>query len=78
VGGLGGVYICDTKLLIDLGGFNEKYTGWGGEDGDMLGRIWYSEIHHKFRPTNHFAPYHLPHYYDWGNPLYSQRFQDKN
>ena len=78
VGGLGGVYICDTKLLIDLGGFDEKYTGWGGEDGDMLGRIWYSEIPHKFRPTKNFAPYHLPHYYDWGNPLYSQRFKDKN
>ena len=36
-GGLGGVYICDTALLLDLGGFDEKYKGWGGEDGDMLG-----------------------------------------
>lgn len=75
VGGLGGVYICDTNLLIELGGFDEKFVGWGGEDGDMLGRIWYSEIPHKFKPTNNFAPFHLPHYSDWGNPKYSQRFE---
>lgn len=75
VGGLGGVYICDTNLLIELGGFDEKFVGWGGEDGDMLGRIWYSEIPHKFKPTNNFAPFHLPHYSDWGNPRYSQRFE---
>jgi predicted glycosyltransferase involved in capsule biosynthesis len=73
-GGLGGVYICDTNLLVSLGGFDEKYTGWGGEDGDMLGRISYSSIPHKIIPTKNFAPYHLPHFSDWGNVLYSQRF----
>lgn len=75
LGGLGGVYISDTKLLIDLGGFDEKYIGWGGEDGDMLGRIWASEITHRIIPTKNFAPYHLPHYYDWSNKNYSQRFE---
>lgn len=74
LGGLGGVYICDTNLLINLGGFDEKYIGWGGEDGDMLGRIWVSKIPHTFRPTRNFAPFHLPHFSDWGNRLYSERF----
>jgi predicted glycosyltransferase involved in capsule biosynthesis len=73
-GGLGGVYISDTQLLISLGGFDEKYVGWGGEDGDMMGRIYYSEIKHKIKPTNNFAPFHLPHFSDWGNKDYSQRF----
>lgn len=74
IGGLGGVYICDTNLLLSLNGFNEKYTGWGGEDGDMLSRIMYSSIPHSIKPVRHFAPYHLPHFSDWGNSLYSQRF----
>lgn len=73
-GGLGGVYICDTNLLLSLGGFDEKYKGWGGEDGDMLGRIMYSSILHSIKPIRNFAPYHLPHFSDWGNELYSQRF----
>lgn len=77
IGGLGGVYLCDTNLLIDLGGFDESYVGWGAEDGDMLGRIWSSSIQHEFKPTRDFAPFHLPHFTDWGNPLYSQRFEDK-
>lgn len=77
LGGLGGVYICDTNLLIKLGGFNEKYVGWGGEDGDMLDRIWSSQIPHAFKPVRNFAPFHLPHFSDWGNKLYNQRFENE-
>ena len=77
IGGLGGVYICDTNLLIDLGGFNEKYVGWGGEDGDMLDKIWYTSIPHSLKPVRHFSPYHLPHFSDWGNKLYNQRFENE-
>lgn len=77
VGGLGGVYLCDINLLIDLGGFDEKYIGWGGEDGDMLSRIWSSTIHHKFKPVRNFAPFHLPHYSDWGNKFYNERFNNE-
>jgi predicted glycosyltransferase involved in capsule biosynthesis len=76
IGGLGGVYISDTQLLISLGGFDEKYVGWGAEDGDMLDRIYRSEIIHKIKPTNNFAPFHLPHFSDWGNVNYSQRFTE--
>jgi predicted glycosyltransferase involved in capsule biosynthesis len=78
IGGLGGVYLCDTNLLTSLGGFDEKYEGWGGEDGDMLSRIWSSSISHKFKPTKHFAPFHLPHFSDWGNIKYSKRFSNED
>ena len=73
-GGLGGVYISDTKLLISLGGFDEKYVGWGAEDGDMMDRIYNSKIFHRIKPTNSFAPFHLPHFSDWGNEKYYKRF----
>ena len=75
-GGLGGVYLSDTELLLSLGGFDEKYEGWGGEDGDMMGRIYYTDIPHSIKPTNTFAPFHLPHFSDWSNKHYSQRFND--
>jgi predicted glycosyltransferase involved in capsule biosynthesis len=76
VGGLGGVYLSDTNLLLSLGGFDEKYVGWGAEDGDMMGRVYYSEIPHKIKPTNNFAPFHLPHFSDWGNENYTKRFEE--
>ena len=75
-GGLGGVYISDTQLLISLGGFDEKYVGWGAEDGDMMDRIYSSKIPHKIKPTNSFAPFHLPHFSDWGNEKYYKRFNE--
>lgn len=76
LGGLGGVYICDTKLLLELGGFDEKYEGWGGEDGEMMDRIWNTHLHHRFKPTKNFAPFHLPHLSDWNNINYSKRFKN--
>jgi predicted glycosyltransferase involved in capsule biosynthesis len=77
IGGLGGVYICDTNLLIELGGFDESYVGWGGEDGDMLSRIWSTTIPHQFKPIRNFSPFHLPHFSDWGNKLYNERFNNE-
>jgi predicted glycosyltransferase involved in capsule biosynthesis len=77
IGGLGGVYICDTNLLIELGGFDETYVGWGGEDGEMLSRIWSTTIPHQFKPIRNFAPFHLPHFSDWGNKLYNERFNNE-
>lgn len=76
-GGLGGVYICYTKLLIQLGGFNEKYVGWGGEDGDMLDRIMTAGFTNHVLPTHDFAPFHLPHLYDFNNIKYKQRFENE-
>jgi len=76
VGGLGGVYICDTYLLLDIGGFNEKYVGWGGEDGDMMDRIFSYNGVKKIKPTSNFAAFHLPHFSDYNSKLYSQRFEE--
>lgn len=76
MGSLGGVYISHSKLLLDLGGFDEKYKGWGGEDGDMMGRILSSQITHKIKSIRNFSPFHLPHFSDWGNINYSKRFVD--
>lgn len=76
IGGLGGVYICYTKILLDLNGFDESYVGWGGEDGEMLGRIWGAGFVNKIKPTKNFAPFHLPHYYDYNNINYTKRFID--
>lgn len=72
IGGLGGVFIADAKMLIDFGGFDEKYKGWGGEDGEFLGRIYNAKK--KIIPNRIFSPYHLPHFADYNNPLYSNRF----
>ena len=75
-GSLGGVYICYTKTLLELGGFDEKYIGWGGEDGDMLNRICTSNLYYNIKPIKNFSPYHLPHFSDWGNIKYNKRFNE--
>jgi len=71
MGGLGGVYLIDTKLLTTLGGFDENYVNWGAEDGEMLGRIMYSGLEHRIVPTKNFSPFHLPHFVDMSNPYYN-------
>lgn len=48
----------------------------GGEDGDMMGRIWKNGFSNKIKPIRNFAPFHLPHYSDWGNINYNKRFLD--
>jgi hypothetical protein len=73
-GGLGGVYICDMELLNENGGFNEEIVGWGSEDGDMLSRIFNSNKPFEILPQRLFAPFHLPHFTDWGNEKYSKRY----
>lgn len=72
IGGLGGVYICDTDLLNNLGGFDTKFETWGGEDGDMMDRIMSSNIKHNIIPIRNFFPFHLPHFIDWGNKNYNK------
>ena len=74
-GGLGGVFICDIDLILGNGGFDEKYVGWGGEDGDMLDRIINSKKLNRLTPTRDFAPYHLPHFVDLNNEKYNKRFK---
>jgi predicted glycosyltransferase involved in capsule biosynthesis len=75
-GNLGGVYLCDIKLILENGGFDENFIGWGGEDGDMVSRIYSSGMKFNHKSVNNFAPFHLPHFYDWGSEKYNKRFKN--
>ena len=69
LGGLGGIYICDMELLKEIEFFDENFTRWGGEDGDLLNKIYYLN-NTRIIPVREFAPFHLPHFSDWNNPNY--------
>ena len=69
-GGLGGIYICDIKLITENGGFNENYIGWGGEDGEMMDKIYYSKNKKEIIPHRDFVPFHLSHHQSWNNVNY--------
>lgn len=75
-GSLGGVYLCDINLLLENGGFNENYIGWGGEDGEMMDRIYTSSKGFEHISINYFSPFHLPHFRDISNNKYYKRFKD--
>ena len=72
IGGLGGVYICETDLLRNLGGFDPTFETWGGEDGEMMDRILTSDMVKNVIPIRNFFPFHLPHFIDWGNKNYNK------
>lgn len=76
IGGLGGLYIAPVKLLLSVGGYDEKFKGWGGEDNDLLTRLLNQKklSIKNTKPIKLFAPYHLNHLRDHSNPLYSKRF----
>ena len=61
MGALGGVYICDIELILQGGLFNPEITNWGGEDGDMLDRIWRLGVPFNCKSQKDFFPFHLPH-----------------
>lgn len=79
-GTMGGFFICGTKALRDVGGFNEQFLTWGAEDDEALMRIknkqgWYTK-HNK-------GPLHLGHsknledpYYHI--PVYSDKYYEVN
>lgn len=58
INGLGGMWICDFDTLYEIGGFDERYTGWGLEDEDVGKRLWIKGL--QFQQLN-FKVYHLPH-----------------
>lgn len=66
-GTMGGFFICGTKALKDVGGFNEQFLTWGAEDDEALMRIknkqaWYTK-HNK-------GPIHLGHGKNLNDPYY--------
>lgn len=58
INGLGGMWICDFDTLYEIGGFDERYTGWGLEDEDVGKRLWIKGL--QFQQLD-FKVYHLPH-----------------
>jgi len=58
INGLGGMWICDFDTLYEIGGFDERYTGWGREDEDAGKRLYLKGL--EFKQLD-FKVYHLPH-----------------
>lgn len=58
INGLGGMWICDFDTLYEIGGFDERYTGWGLEDEDVGKRLYLKGL--EFQQLD-FKVYHLPH-----------------
>ncbi len=61
INGLGGMWICDFDTLYEIGGFDERYTGWGLEDEDVGKRLYLKGL--EFQQLD-FRVYHLPHELD--------------
>lgn len=62
-GGLGALFITDTDNLKKHHGFNEKFTTWGGEDGEIYDRIDRDSKIKKIVSTKCRIPlYHLNHF----------------
>ena len=58
VGGLGGFFIIDFNELFNSGGYDERFTIWGGEDDDIAHRLKNNGL--CIKKTN-VTLYHLPH-----------------
>jgi hypothetical protein len=73
-GGLGAFFIASTEELKMLGGFNTKYTTWGGEDGEIYDKIdrtgTIKKIPLKYTDIRLF---HLNHFSDRENIRYFNR-----
>lgn len=69
-GGLGGVCLVDYNLVSKIGGFNEKYTVWGGEDGEIITRMCEYQDRFRMLSVNTVYGFHLPHFCDYNNQDY--------
>ena len=62
-GGLGAFFITDTDNLKKHHGFDEKFTTWGGEDGEIYDKINQDSKIKKIVSTNDkITLYHLNHF----------------
>jgi hypothetical protein len=70
-GGLGAFFITNTSNLKSYGGFNLKFTTWGGEDGEIYDKI-YRDGSIKKIPCNRdvIRLFHLSHVSDRENINY--------
>lgn len=56
--GLGAIWFCPFRKVVDVGGFDEKYTDWGREDEEIGKRLVDSGLSFMRAP---FDIWHLPH-----------------
>lgn len=57
-GVLGGIFIVPRKEIREIGGFNENFLTWGGEDDEAYTRL---KVYVKWIPKINQGPYHLWH-----------------
>ena len=69
--GLGGFFITCVDTLKSKEGFNEEFTTWGGEDGDVFSKLWDDNSIHTHKVDINL--YHIPHFCDRENMLYFNR-----
>lgn len=69
VGGFGAFFLSSVGSIKECGGFDEKYTTWGGEDGEMMDR-WNRKFIRNCVRYEQILPLHLPHFEDRENILY--------
>lgn len=75
-GVLGGIFICYLEDLIKMGGFDERFLTWGGEDDEAQQRI---KNFSSWVPKMFEGPYHLYHPKNENNekyyiPVYSDEY----
>lgn len=68
-GGFGGFHLTSVRAIKDVGSYDEKFTTWGGEDGDLMDR-YYTKFIRKGISEKEILPFHLPHFEDRSNILY--------
>jgi len=70
-GMLGAFFITDTDNLKKHGGFNTKFTCWGGEDGEIYDKIYRDGTIKKIPVNrNQIRLFHLSHFSDRSNINY--------
>jgi len=66
-GTMGGFFICSSKKLKEIGGFNEKFLTWGIEDDEALSRLKRLQC---WWPMKDRGPIHLGHKKDLNDKFY--------
>lgn len=70
-GAFGGLFLCSVDAIIKSGGYDaERYTAWGGEDGDLMVRFQANNFRNIQISEDEVLPLHLPHFADRSNILY--------
>lgn len=72
-GGFGGFQLTSVKSIKEIGGFDLKFTTWGGEDGELMNKFCGRGFIRVGIMEEELLPRHLPHFEDRENILYFNR-----